>query len=128
MRPKSVAIAGTIGFATFVLVGIAVTALLEPRIEFSMFVGFPVGLLGGVLAGAAVLLFLADNEETTRVIAGTLTWFLVGFLGTVGVLMVGLNGGVASSVGVAVVVGVLAAALAYLRIGGGPIRKEPLKS
>ncbi len=128
MRGKSIAIAGVIAVTTFFLVGIAVTASLEPRIEFSLFVGLPAGFLGGVIAGAGTLYWLAKDEQTAHVIAGSLAWFLIGFVGSMGILLVGLNGSMLISSGIAAVVGIIASGLAYGRLTTGHKRTDPLSS
>lgn len=128
MRGKSIAIAGVIAVTTFLIVGIAVTALLESRIEFSLFVGLPAGFLGGVIAGAGTLYWFAKDEQTAHVIAGSLAWFLVGFVGSMGVLLVGLNGSMLTSSGIAAVVGIAASGLAYGRLATGRKRTDPQSS
>lgn len=42
------------GVATFLIVGVAVTELLQSRIEFSLLVGSPVGLVAGAIAAGLV--------------------------------------------------------------------------
>lgn len=48
MRPTEAAGALIAGLATFIAVGVIVTELAVPAIAFSLFVGFPAGLLSGV--------------------------------------------------------------------------------
>ena len=128
MSWKSVAIAGTVAITAFLVAGIAVTALLEPRIEFSMLVGLPAGLFAGVLAGAGMLHWLADDDRQKQVIGATVAWFSFGFLGSMAVLLFGWNGGVTFATGLAVVIGILVAALVYFRQTWGGLQKDPLKS
>lgn len=47
MRSRSIGAALVAGIATFLVVGVAVTELAFAWIEFSLFVGVPVGLVAG---------------------------------------------------------------------------------
>lgn len=49
MNPRNALLAVVTGFAGFMLATVAVTAALEPRIEFSVLVGLPVGVLVGLV-------------------------------------------------------------------------------
>ncbi|MFB6103526.1 MAG: hypothetical protein ABEJ57_00380 [Halobacteriaceae archaeon] len=63
MDLRRTAVALTTGAVTFLLVAVAVTAALEPRIEFSVFLGLPAGFIAGVLVTAGVALTLSDPEN-----------------------------------------------------------------
>lgn len=60
-RTATALVAGT---ATLLLVTVAVTAVLEPRIEFSIFIGIPAGLITAVLITAGVAIALRDPTAT----------------------------------------------------------------
>lgn len=49
MRLRSLLLALVTGFAGFMLATVAVTAALEPRVEFSILVGLPVGIVTGLV-------------------------------------------------------------------------------
>jgi hypothetical protein len=66
MRLRNLALVVASGLAAFLVVGVAVTELLRPSIEFSLFVGLPAGLVAGVLASAGVFLGLGDETTTGR--------------------------------------------------------------
>jgi hypothetical protein len=68
------------GVGAFLLVGATVTAVLEPRIEFSLLVGLPAGLVAGALAVVLVAMGLrADGERSSR-LALAAGWFGIAFL------------------------------------------------
>jgi len=60
LRRTVVALAA--GTAAFLLVAVAVTAALEPRIEFSVFLGLPAGFIAGVLVAAVDAVLLGDPD------------------------------------------------------------------
>ncbi|SFS10076.1 hypothetical protein SAMN05216559_3655 [Halomicrobium zhouii] len=66
MRLRNVALVVASGLAAFLAVGVAVTELLRPSIEFSLFVGLPAGVVAGVLVSAGVYLGLGDETSTGR--------------------------------------------------------------
>jgi hypothetical protein len=101
--------------ATFLLVGIAVTELVQPWIEFSLFVGIPAGLLAGAVAGALVALGLQiDAPAQRKLIARSFAAFRLVFLAVlVGGNLVGM--GVLISTLAGVIVGLLAGVGMYLR-------------
>lgn len=61
LRRLGVALAA--GTAAFLLVGVAVTAALEPTIEFSLFIGLPAGFVAGVIVIAFVAITLTDPNK-----------------------------------------------------------------
>lgn len=67
--------AGT-GLTVALVVGVIVTAILEPYIAFSVFIGIPAGALGGVI-GAAIAYRELDSyaTRTTRAFLTGLTAF-----------------------------------------------------
>jgi hypothetical protein len=106
MDSKSLFLAFGAGLATFLLVGGAVTALFEQWVEFSLFIGIPVGLLAAiVVAGGVGAGLTADAPATRRRIARLVSGFSLGFLGALAVLFLVWDGGVTASLGVAIVVG-----------------------
>ena len=116
MTLKSLAYALVAGIAAFLVVGVTVTELVAARIEFSVFVGLPAGVVAGTAVAAVVAYGL--GEETTlrqRRLAASIAGFGVGFLAAVIVLsgLVGL--GVVLSMGLGVVVGLAAAVVSYRR-------------
>lgn len=115
MKPLSLGLTLAAGLAAAIVVGVAVTELAQPWIEFSLFLGLPAGILAGVIAAAAVALGLADGAPARRRrIAGSAAGFGVGFLGTV--LAVGVLGfGVVFALGLGIVGGAVVAAGAALR-------------
>lgn len=66
MTFKTLTLALAAGIATFLVVAVAVTELLAGRIEFSLFVGLPAGLLAGAVAAALVALGLETDAPPER--------------------------------------------------------------
>ena len=115
MKLKTLAIALAAALAAFVIVGVAVTELAGPSIEFSLFVGIPAGLVAGAVAGAAVALGLGADDAGNRRIAAGFGAFGVAFLATFLVGTFLLSAGVVLSILVGCVVGVVAAPVGYPR-------------
>lgn len=115
MNLRSLALALVAGIATFLVVGIAVTALAEPRIEFSVFLGIPAGLVAGAVAAAVVAFGLGDDAaEDTHRIAFAFGLFGAGFI--VSLVVTTIAGqGIVLSIAVGVAVGLVAAAVGYFR-------------
>ena len=59
-----------VGVTAFLVVSAALTALLEPTIEFSALVGLPVGLLVGAAAAAATWLRLWNSAGARPALLG----------------------------------------------------------
>lgn len=120
MNLKSFALAIVAAIAAFLVVGGTVTALAEPRIEFSVFLGIPAGLIAAVIVFIAVYLGLADDASHKRYrVAFAVGLFGVGFIAVLVVgAVVGL--GVVVSMLVGIVAGVLAGIGGYL---WGPTRR-----
>lgn len=115
MNLRTLALALVAGIASFLVVGIAVTAVAERWIEFSVFVGLPAGLVAGAVAAAAVSLGLDDGAPAERRrLALAFGLFGAGFLATLVVLAVAGQGIVLSTVA-GMVVGLVAAVAGYLR-------------
>jgi hypothetical protein len=116
MTLKSLGYALVAGIAAFLVVGVTVTELAAARIEFSLFVGLPAGIVVGAAVAAAVAYGLR-GEPTSRQhrLAGAVAGFGGGFLAALVVLsgLVGL--GVVLSMGLGVVIGLMAAIVSYLR-------------
>lgn len=119
MNFKSLALAFAAGITTFLVVGIVVTELAQPSIEFSLFLGIPAGLGAGAFVTAIVYRSLADDApaERRRIAFAVATFGLVFLLVLVAVATL-LDLGTVVSLIVAAVVGILASVSAYL--GGGP--------
>jgi hypothetical protein len=115
MNLKTPAIALAAAVAAFVIVGVAVTELAGQRMEFSLFVGIPAGLVSGAVAGAAVVIGLGSEEGGNRRIAAGFGAFGVAFLATFLVGAFLIDAGVVLSILVGGVVGVVAAPIGYLR-------------
>ena len=116
MTRKSLGYALAAGIAAFLVVGATVTELAAARIEFSLFVGLPAGIVAGAAVAAAVAYGLgAETAPRQRRLAVSIASFGLGFLAALVVLssLVGL--GVVLSMGLGVVVGLVAAVVSYLR-------------
>ena len=116
MTLKSLGYALAAGIAAFLVVGATVTELAAARIEFSLFVGLPAGIVAGAAVAAAVAYGLgAETAPRQRRLAVSIASFGLGFLAALVVLssLVGL--GVVLSMGLGVVVGLVAAVVSYLR-------------
>lgn len=121
MNGKSLGLALTAGVATFLIVGVAITEFAQPWVEFSLFLGIPVGFVAGAFTAAAVYFGLADDElAQRRHIAGAFVGFGVVFLIVLIALGSLLNLGVTFALGIAFVVGMLVGIGAYVRESKGP--------
>lgn len=120
MNLKTLALVFGAAIATFLLVGIAVTELVQPWIEFSLFVGIPAGILAGAIAGALVALGLqTDAPDQRKRVAQSFAAFGLVFLAVVvGVNLAGLGMLISTLAGV--VVGSFASIGVYLRGVGSP--------
>lgn len=65
MRPTHAAGALVAGIAAFLTVGVIVTELVAPAIEFSVFLGLPTGLLAGVVVLILTYRWLAPSRSPT---------------------------------------------------------------
>ena len=84
MKARNALLAVVTGFAGFMLVTVAVTALLEPRIEFSVLVGLPAGVLVGLLITWYVYTRLnrahtgaSGSRPANALVAGAVAFILV---------------------------------------------------
>lgn len=123
---RDIGIGAAAGLAVFVVVGALVTELALPYIEFSLFVGIPVGLVAGLTAFAFVTLGLADDvaprHRRAALAVGTFGGvFLLVFV--VEAVVLGTRNSVALPV--AAVVGVGAGAFAFVRARREAARTEP---
>jgi len=116
MTLKSLGYALAAGIAAFLVVGVAVTELVAARIEFSLFVGLPAGIVAGAAAAAVVAYGLGESTTPRqRRLAASIASFGLGFLAAL-VFLSGLVGlGMVLSMGVGIVVGLAAAVVSYLR-------------
>lgn len=115
MTIKSLALTVVAGIATFLVVGIAVTALAEPWIEFSVFLGLPAGLVAGAAAAAVVSLGLADDAPAQRRQRATgFALFGAGFLVTLVALVI-TDTGLTLAMAVGLIVGLIVGIVGYLR-------------
>jgi hypothetical protein len=110
------------GIATVLVVGLAVTELLQPRIEFSLLVGIPAGLFAGAVVAAAVAWgSSAGSTAQRRLLASSIGAAATTFLVVVGagvVLALGVAGTVVVGVLLGTVVGVAVAVVNYVRLRG----------
>ncbi|WP_459192632.1 hypothetical protein [Halosimplex sp. J119] len=118
MRLRTVAVALAAGLAAFLAVGAAVTEFALRWIEFSLFVGIPVGLLAGLTAiGLVIAGFGAEVSHLRRRIAVTVATSGVAFLlvltVTVGALAVRNSHALVVATAVGALTGVGAFALDY---------------
>lgn len=103
------------GLAAFLVVGVTVTELASARIEFSLFVGIPAGLLAGLVAAAFVAMRLGPNvAPERRRPALALAAFGVVFLAALLVATLGLDVRNSVALPVAAVVGLVVAGAVYL--------------
>ncbi|WP_126664299.1 hypothetical protein [Haloterrigena salifodinae] len=103
--------------ATFLIVTVAVTDLLQSRIEFSLLVGIPAGLVAGAVTGGVVAWRFADGAPERRRIASAFDAFAIAVLVAIvtgSLLPVGTTLTVVGGT----VVGLLTAVGVYRRDGG----------
>lgn len=106
------------GLVAFLVVGVAVTELLSARIEFSVLIGTPAGLVAGALAAALVAWGTsAGAPPQRRRLATACGAFAAGLLLVLALGALVQMGTVVGTV-LGVVVGLIAAAAAYLRPRG----------
>ena len=116
MTRKSLEYALVAGIAAFLVVGVTITELAAARIEFSLFVGLPAGIVAGAAVAAAVAYGLGESTTPRqRRFAASIGGFGLGFLAALVVLssLVGL--GVVLSMALGIVVGLVAGVVSYLR-------------
>jgi uncharacterized membrane protein len=119
MSRRTTLLALVVGAGVFFAVGLSVTALLADRIYFSVFVGFPVGLVSGVLAAIGVTLWAgADTRAERSRVLWTGGGFLGGFLATLGILAGPVGTGVVVSLAAALVAGLTLGLWGYTRRAG----------
>ena len=119
MEGRDVGLALAAGLAVFLVVGALVTELALPYIEFSLFVGIPVGAIAGLTATVFVLLGLSDDLPTRRRRAAIAVGaFGVGFLLVFVVEAVVLSTRTSVALPVAVIVGVFVGILAFIQTRG----------
>jgi hypothetical protein len=119
MSLRTIGLAFVAGVAAFLLVGVAVTELLAARIEFSLFVGIPAGIVAGAVVTALVALGVGRDDAGARRIAVAAGTFGAAFLVTTVAVAVLVGIGVVLSMAAGVVVGLVAALVGYLRGPGG---------
>lgn len=115
MNLRTLALSFVAGTASFLLVGVAVSAVAERWIEFSVYLGILAGLLAAVVVAAAVALGLADDAAGGhRRVAFAVGAFGVGFPATLVVLVLAGQGLVLSTAA-GIAVGLLAGVVGYRR-------------
>lgn len=116
MDRKAVVLAAVAGVTAFVAVGVAVTELVAPRVEFSVFVGIPAGVLAGVAAATGVYLGLADDApRQRRRVARAVAGFGIAFLAVLVAGATVFDLGVVAALGLGSLLGVVVAAVSYWR-------------
>lgn len=119
MRLRTILQTLLVGAVTALCVGVVVTELVSPYVEFSLFVGIPVGALAGLASVAVVAQWLESAALGRRAIA----LGLVAFAATL-VVVLAFAVGVADlsntdGLVVAAVAGVVLGSLRYLRARAG---------
>jgi hypothetical protein len=118
MNRKLLGLTLAAGVATFLIVGVAVTELLQSRIEFSLLVGLPVGLVAGAIAAGLVAWGTSKGAPAQRRrLATAFGAFGAGFL-VVLVAGILLSIGTIISIVIGVGVGIIVAVVFYLRATG----------
>lgn len=118
MNAKSLLLALAAGAAAFLVVGVAVTELAQPWIEFSLFLGLPAGLGAGAFVAALVYLWRAEDVPANRQrVATALAGFGVVFLIVLLLVSVVVEVGAVLALVAAAVAGLLAAISSYLGSG-----------
>ena len=111
MNIRQIIAAAAAGAVTFLVTFVAVTELLSPTIEFSVFLGLPAGTVVGVVVAAAVLLGLRTEDDGSRALAAALLTFAAVFLIVFGGLLVSIGVGavvaLVPAVGIATVGGLV---------------------
>lgn len=115
MNAKHIALTVLAGVAAFLVVGVAVTELLAPRIEFSLFLGLPAGLLAAVIAMVAVAVGFGRDEAASRRVAVAVGTYGAVFLATAVAVGSVVGQGVLASMLVGVVAGLAAGGWTYVR-------------
>jgi len=116
MNSKLLGLVLAAGVATFLVVGSAVTELLQSRISFSLLAGLPVGLVAGAVAAALVAWGVNEGEPLQR--HRLATAFGAFGVGSLVVLFVGiiLSLGTIISIVIGVAVGIIVAFASYFRV------------
>lgn len=124
MNFRSLGVTIAAGVATFLIVGVAVTELLQSSIEFSLLVGIPAGLIAGATVAAVVAWGVSEGAPAgRRRVAVAFGTFAVTFL-VVLVAGVFLPTGTTLSIIVGIGVGTIVAVGSYL-LGGGSSPDQP---
>jgi hypothetical protein len=104
------------GVGAFLVVTVAVTELLLPRIEFSILVGLPVGLFAGALTTALVLWQLGrGTDPTRRGLAMGMAAFGGVMLGVIALSALLLDLGLVFAIGVGVALGLVVGAGVFVQ-------------
>ncbi|QCC47312.1 hypothetical protein [Halobellus limi] len=110
MNVRAIAAAAGAGVVAFLGAFVAVTELLAPTVEFSVFLGIPAGLIAGAVVAAVALLGLGTDDGPRAPAAALLAFaivFLVAFVGLLVGLGVGAVLALVPAVGVAAVGGLV---------------------
>lgn len=99
--------------AGFVVVTVVVTELVAPAIEFSLFVGLPAGVVGGLGLGLATYLLLGRADARSRHIGASVGAFGVAFLAVLLTLVVVAGFRNSRALPIAGVLGVLVAVITF---------------
>ena len=117
MRARDIGLALTAGIAAFLLVGVLVTELAAARIEFSLFLGIPVGLVAGIATAAFVIVRLGNPDPAKRRVAQASGGFGVVFIGVLRLLAGGLSVRNSLALPIAAVAAVVGALITYASLG-----------
>ncbi|WP_247008120.1 hypothetical protein [Halorientalis litorea] len=114
MRLRTLALALAAGVSAFVLVAVAVTELASSRIEFSLFLGLPAGLVAGAVTTALVAVGLGRSPASRRFALAAAAFGVAFPLSLVAIAFL-VGSGILTAMAVAVVVGTAAAVGTYVR-------------
>ena len=114
MSARNALLGAVVAVSGFVVVAVVVTELASRAIEFSLLLGLPAGVLGGLLLGAITYGWLGDGDPERRRRGAALAAFGVVFLAVLVSLVVVANFRNSQALPVAGVTGVLAGVGIYL--------------
>lgn len=104
------------GVATLLVVTVVVTQLLADELDFSLVVGLPAGLVGGIIVGGVIYLAAKKRHAGPAQTAASLVMsFAAGFLIAYFIAMVVLDLEMTTALGAAAVVGLVLAVVSVVR-------------
>lgn len=104
------------GVSGFIIFGVIATEIASPYIEFSVFVGIPVGLIAGLVLTALVIATLGTDDPAKRRSGASVASFGIAFL-VVALLVAGiLRLRISLSLIIGGVAGIIGAVATYVRL------------